>query len=321
LPSHAGSVFFVAAPVGTEGFRYLVFDADASLHLPLTRFGRFASRRLAPTSVRCYLSALCPYFTWLRQRHRRGRTWEQPHAVARADVAEYLVAVRGCQLREHRLGFLMVQLTDDRRSYVSMFLAALRLFYAAMLSDGRYRGANPLARPIASTAALAPHAPVAGAVPQMPQISGVAAAPGSARLTDCYFVVVNERWSPKPIDDPTFPAQIFEAARKVQWRLREIIVTRMLFETGARVSEVCGLTLGDWHARGLRQEATAFNKGSGQRRVKFVRFSTNTAKLLRRLAHGSSGCGPDTLSPLHIPRCEHCTPVPAVEESRQGWAG
>ena len=43
-----------------------------------------------------------------------------------------------------------------------------------------------------------------------------------------------------------------------------------------------GLTLGDWAARGLLQEARAFSKGSHGRRVKFIRFSAATAKLLRR---------------------------------------
>jgi hypothetical protein len=42
-----------------------------------------------------------------------------------------------------------------------------------------------------------------------------------------------------------------------------------------------GLSLGDWAARGLLQEAQAFSKGSHGRRVKFIRFSAPTAKLLR----------------------------------------
>jgi integrase len=56
----------------------------------------------------------------------------------------------------------------------------------------------------------------------------------------------------------------------------------MLFETGGRISEVVGLTLGDWVGHGMRREVTAFSKGSKGRRVKFLRFSDSTAKLLRR---------------------------------------
>ena len=66
------------------------------------------------------------------------------------------------------------------------------------------------------------------------------------------------------------------------WRLRDECVTRLLFESGGRVSEITGLTLADWVARGMLQEATTFSKGSRGVRVKFLRFSSDTAKLLRR---------------------------------------
>jgi len=56
----------------------------------------------------------------------------------------------------------------------------------------------------------------------------------------------------------------------------------MLFESGGRVSEIVGITLGDWITRGMTQEASTFSKGSHGKRVKFLRFSYETAKLLRR---------------------------------------
>ncbi|MCI0418451.1 MAG: tyrosine-type recombinase/integrase [Acidobacteria bacterium] len=59
-------------------------------------------------------------------------------------------------------------------------------------------------------------------------------------------------------------------------------MARILFESGGRVSEVTGLMLGDWVIRGTLQEVATFSKGSHRRRVKFLRFSTGTAKLLRR---------------------------------------
>ena len=59
-------------------------------------------------------------------------------------------------------------------------------------------------------------------------------------------------------------------------------MARILFESGGRVSEVTGLTLGDWIARGMLQEVNTFSKGSRGKRVKFLRFSSDTGKLLRR---------------------------------------
>jgi len=68
--------------------------------------------------------------------------------------------------------------------------------------------------------------------------------------------------------------------------VREQVVTRVLFDSGARVSEVVGLTLGDWEARGRSVNATAFSKGSHGRRVKELRFAADTAKLLARYFDG-----------------------------------
>lgn len=56
----------------------------------------------------------------------------------------------------------------------------------------------------------------------------------------------------------------------------------MLFETGSRASEVIELTIGDYRSRKDFQEISTFNKGSHGRRVKFLRFSKDTVKLLIR---------------------------------------
>ena len=94
-------------------------------------------------------------------------------------------------------------------------------------------------------------------------------------------------WVPQIIDDPTFPVSILRGGRKLRgWSLREECVTRLLFETGGRIFEVTGLALGDWTNRGLTREATAVSKGSHGRRVKFFRFSADTATLLRRYFDG-----------------------------------
>ena len=45
-----------------------------------------------------------------------------------------------------------------------------------------------------------------------------------------------------------------------------MIIARMLFETGARVSEVIELTVGDYRERKSHQEVITFNKGSHDKR-------------------------------------------------------
>ena len=59
-------------------------------------------------------------------------------------------------------------------------------------------------------------------------------------------------------------------------------MTWLLFETGARVSEVTGLMLGDWTIHGTHTKARAFNKGSFGRRTKVLSFHEDTVVLLKR---------------------------------------
>jgi integrase len=76
---------------------------------------------------------------------------------------------------------------------------------------------------------------------------------------------------PLVVDDPPLPAWLLNHGQPAGWVLRDMVVTRLLFETGGRISEVTGLTLGDWDERGLQQEAS---------------ISAETAKLRRRYCDG-----------------------------------
>lgn len=53
-----------------------------------------------------------------------------------------------------------------------------------------------------------------------------------------------------------------------------------MFETGARISEILELTVGDYRKRSDIHELAATNKGSFKRRIKFIRISPETFKLL-----------------------------------------
>ena len=163
-----------------------------------------------------------------------------------------------------------------------------------MCQQGYYRYQNPLIDSSASMiqfleAQDSDKAPL----PRMPASSGVVEPlkTRKPRLSDSYFKLEDERWMPQVVDDPTLFARVLRGGRQLKhWGIREECVTRILFESGCRVSEAVGLTLGDWVARGMTQEATAFSKGSHGRRVKFLRFSSETAKLLRRYFDGERRC-------------------------------
>jgi len=152
-----------------------------------------------------------------------------------------------------------------------------------MKQQGYYPFANPLIDPV-STLYTEVEEQMNGSdeYPRLPDISGVEKPRHKQRLSDSYFKLEGETWIPQVIDHPTLPGKILAGGRMIGWNLREECVLRILFESGCRVSEAVGLTLGDWMARGMLQEANAFNKGSHGARTKFLRFSSDTAKLLRR---------------------------------------
>ncbi|HME00769.1 MAG TPA: site-specific integrase [Terriglobia bacterium] len=264
----------------------LVLDFEHRLHFPLTIFAEEAVKRSSLGTARTYLNAAVPFFSWLEAddwQRRALRKWNDSPERIRQAVHDYLVERLKCKVREHRAGFQLVSLTEGTRSTVRVFLSALKLYYRLMQARSYYDYANPLVDGVSATLAqienrLAEDA----ALPRTPEISGVVAARPKCRLSDSYFKLVGETWVPQVIDDPQFPVWIQAGGLSVGWHLREQCVVRILFESGGRISEVVGLTVGDWAARGCLQEAQAFSKGSHGKRVKFLRFSAETAKLLRR---------------------------------------
>ena len=263
----------------------LVFDHCDRLHLPLTQFAKDAHARVSTSTALAYVRSLLPFFTELDTRGGGdGPRWNGPPAEVRRAVDDYLVRRLRCQVRAHRAGFQLVAITAGTRSTVRVFLSALKLFYRTMQTTGAYAFPHPLVDPVTGTAAqVDERLDGDGAWPRMPDVSGVASPRRTPRLSDSYFKLVGDAWLPQIVDDPSLPARVLAGGRRLPgWRLRDECVTRLLFESGGRVSEITGLTLADWVARGMLQEATTFSKGSRGVRVKFLRFSSDTAKLLRR---------------------------------------
>lgn len=161
-----------------------------------------------------------------------------------------------------------------------------------MIARRLYSFLNPLIEPISATVAvLEQKQALEDDLPKMPEFSGVVTPQKKPthRLSDNYFKLSSDEWAYQIIDDPKLPALILEGGKQLplkHTRLRDEVITWLLFETGARISEMTGLMLGDWATLGAHTKAKAFNKGSFGRRTKTLSFHEDTVMLLRRYFDG-----------------------------------
>ncbi len=250
--------------------------------------------RVSPKTVQTYLYSLQLFFSWLDTdtwQIRAGHTWDAPPQQVRHAIDDYLVSQLQCKVLPNPQGWKYVAITVGTRSTLRIFLAALKMFYQIMRQHGLYHFTNPLVDSMSATIAAAlahlDHEADPQSPPRMPDQSGVEAPRNkpSHRLTDTYYKLERDEWMPRIIDDPKLPGLILEGGQKLSLkytRQRDEVVTWLLFDTGARVSEVCGLMVGDWAALGTHTKARAFSKGSFGQRVKTISFYNDTVVLLKR---------------------------------------
>jgi integrase len=289
-----------ARPHASHGHPFLVFDCQGHLHLPLTVFAKEAQTRLAPSSVKKYLTQILAFFSWLETdpwQVKANHRWTDEPVVLRDVIREYLVSRLQCRTKSRQDGGEWIEAREESLNPVRHLLSGLKLFYRIAKAQSYYQYTNPLAGPLMEPLTAA-HEQLAkdtdGSLRlKMPDQSGIDAPRRSGRLTDCYFILL-DKWVPQVVTDVTLPntirrgGQLLNERRRAQgkrgtaWGLREECVVSLLFETGARVSEILTLTLDDWNSRGLKDTAWARNKGSRKRYAKYIRFSQQTIKLLTR---------------------------------------
>ncbi|MGE7869142.1 tyrosine-type recombinase/integrase [Bacillus paramycoides] len=278
------SYYHLRCPKGVQSrYKLLVFTQNNKVFLPLTDFYDDVSKKNSESSVLSYLQCLMPFFTWLdKHSNYQGKRvqWSDSSEAIRVAVEDYLMNEMACKVRE-KDSFRFVNRSNKSPNTVHRFLSALKSFYKSLIKLSQYGYPNPL---IDSYAILDDYKTNTKGVrenkPRMPAEAGTENPIEHRRLTDSYFKLINEEWQPEIIDDPLLYYKVRQAGDQVNWSLREKVITRMLFETGARASEVIELTIGDYRARKSFEEVSTFNKGSHGLRVKVLRFNKDTTKLL-----------------------------------------
>lgn len=280
------SYYYIQCPADVPSrYSLLVLDHEDHPFLPLTDFYHDCSGRLSNSSAKSYLQCLLPFFYWLHMwsnyQGERVRWSDSPQAI-RVAVEAYLMSELACKVREKE-SFRLIHLTNKSPHTVNRFLSAIKSFYKSLIYLGQYADSNPL---IDAQTILNDYKILAEGErkdkPRMPSIGGTEAPLAHRRITDSFFKLINEEWQPHIIDDPHLPYQVYQAGKKAGWSDRELVIARLLFESGARSSEIILLTVGDWRARKSFQEVNTINKGSFGRRVKFLRFGKDTVKRLVR---------------------------------------
>lgn len=267
-------------------YSLVVVDGNGKPHRMLTIFYDELLHELSDGAARTYLNNLLPYFTYLATdtwRQHRNDTWESPPEAVRESVRDYLLRKLQCKVRQsgtHEFVFL----TAQSPSSVRIFLSALKKFYQIARLSNRYPHTHPLADPVTLVMQEMEQDKRrdGSSRPKMPQESGVEPPKQPSHLSENYFRLVGEDWVPQPIDDPELHTRLLAGFEKAKLGLRDQIVIRMAYESGGRIREILQLKVGDWRKYGCNQTVAACNKGSRGRRVKFLRFSAETAKMLRQ---------------------------------------
>ena len=222
---------------------------------------------------------------------RNGWTALSSGIEVRQLIRQYLTVAASCKItvRPDQLGLKVAYVNETSGTHINtrMFLCALRRFYDFLIERSDYKEANPLAVTGYSAAVRELHRFRRAAVREMtgrnamPAASGVDP-PTDIRLSSNFFRCAGREWLPQSVDDPQFPSAVYAAGREHGWGLREFCVARTLFESGARISEVIGLTAADWAVSRFLNQFSARNKGSLGMKTKRLVISQGLVKLFRR---------------------------------------
>lgn len=288
--------YHVKCPEGIKAkkFKLIVLDKHNRPFLPLTVFYKEALSGISDSSAESYLKTLYTFFTWLHtDSNYQGRNvnWDDKPHIVRIAIELFLIHKAHCKVTtSDSKTYYNVKLTNKSPNTVNRMLSALKSFYKIMIEMEMYTYPSPL---IDAHAILDEYKMQIEGVregkPRMPKEAGTEEPlpKGARRLTDSFFKIINGEWKPQIIDDPYLPFMIYKAGKDSKWKLRDEIITTMLFQTGARATEVIELTFGDYRARYDKGEFATFNKGSNGIRTKFLKVDNDTLKLLDRYIHGA----------------------------------
>ncbi|WP_136253676.1 site-specific integrase [Onishia niordana] len=279
----------------TEGdYPFHVVDRDGLPHPELTLYACLSVRYHSSLTARAYTREVVSLASWSADHPvvlRQGWQLLGPPKQVRTLLNFFLTSEMKCivSLGLDRCGFetRRIEPTWQTGRRLERLLAALRSFYTVLNEHGRYHYENPMDADDARRyieeerhRKLQEFVDCHGRLP-MPADSGVDGI-REMRLSYNYFRLKGDQWLPEILDEPALMGKVMSAGEKWGWTLREICLSRILFETGCRIHEACQLSVSDWVHSGFMREILSISKGSHGRRVKSLFISDRTVKILRQ---------------------------------------
>lgn len=285
-------------PLGGPRYERLVFDANDQLIVPLNEWYYLMKGTGAARTRDTYLAVLRPWFGFLA---KHGYQWNARPEAVREHTRLFLLEA-GCGIRAGRVEGWFVQSTN--RSPMSanglhLLIAALRSFYTVMQRgvfdalDQRYHPLYAFDHPMYSKVLVAwrsqHHKWIRNAgAPDHAGIRSESRAASARQPVGFFQVRVQPLEPPVARDSESTRLAILAGVRYMidHAPAREAVILRIMLESGARVSEVLGLT-----AKGLRMahnpkigiDVAAFVRNKGDHTLaKPIWCSADTREQLQR---------------------------------------
>lgn len=274
---------------GAPGSRYnlIIVDSAGCPVSHLMEWHRLRQKQPGTDSTRrTYLNFLLPFMGYLL---KKGATWNREPEYIRAQVQAFLREEVVCFVaRDQDTDGYRVQLTRHSplaQSSLQVFFAALRDFYLIMHDAGLYAYDNPLCSELLGKwkRERMRHIANAGA-PEQAGIRGESWERTWQNPTAFFRVKRKLPWKPGLVQESALTLRRVREALlsmiKQAPTQRDRLVLLLLHQTGARISEILGLTAGGWRKAHHATRALVTNKGSMGREEKMIYFTPEIERAL-----------------------------------------
>ena len=299
---------------GQPGAPYeaLFVDQHGHLIVALTEWYRLRST-YGPASTRdTYLSCLLPFFAFLSEKEC---SWNASPEQLRPIFINFYRERFCCLVRSERgperIAVLPTRDTPLQESTLQVFRSALRDFYLIMRDERLYAFSNPLTSDtLLSLKHLHDQAIVNSGAPDHAGIRGETHERSRRQPTAFIRYPKAQEWKPdqrKELADVRVGIHcVLDAMIKCpEISCREKIVLELLRNTGARLHEITGLSVGGYQNDGIAGQAQVVSKGSLGREIKTIYFAHNP-NLMRLFTHYLN---------QRCPQASRCPPLPLTKSN------